>query len=464
MKSLFPKLTFALLIALILSMNVYQDGIASGLSFLPITMEVGTYLHKIDGANISIDIPQMDITSPSYPIGMESGESKILHYTFIEEGKGSGKITSFSYRFYTQYDEPLSEPIGPFPSALKINLLGILDWDELVHLPTGVVDAAREIDEFGIVLKTTFNGTSLSGKAFNAETSALLLLRPTQFSKSLPKKDAIVSQADLSLQWESSIGATDYEYCFDTINNNSCDTDWTGTYWPGVYDTNITLGDSLPLNTTFYWQVRANNLAGTTYANEGNWWAFATCKGETLTVQNTNDSGAGSLRQTIDEICPGGIINFDSSLAGQSIALSSTLTLNKDLTIDGSDLSPHVRISGNNSVGVFFINEDSNVLLSGLDIVNGNAESGGGIANYSDHLSLLNVILNGNIAYNGGGMYNYASNPTVEGVTFNDNYAVNSGGGMYNSNSSPILMDVIFAGNYGGQGGGVFNVNNVTQI
>lgn len=38
-----------------------------------------------------------------------------------------------------------------------------------------------------------------------------------------------------------------------------------------------------------------------------------------ITVLNTNDSGAGSLRQAIADVCAGGAITFDNSLSGQTI-------------------------------------------------------------------------------------------------------------------------------------------------
>src|SRR5205814_6355440 len=56
----------------------------------------------------------------------------------------------------------------------------------------------------------------------------------------------------------------------------------------------------------------------------------------TLTVINTNDSGAGSLRQAISDSSSGDTISFDSSLNGQTITLASgELLIDKNLTITG---------------------------------------------------------------------------------------------------------------------------------
>jgi len=206
---------------------------------------------------------------------MNGGESKLVTYSLTGSANISGEITGRVDRFYTQYDVPLSDWRGPYSASIRVNPLQANEWNELVYLPESVVDQARSLGEYALVLKTTFTGRSASGAEFEAQASLLILLPPAAFSKDTPVNAAVVPPADQSLYWNSSIGAIDYEYCFDTVDNNSCDTDWTGTYWLGTYDTNAALQD-LPAGTTFYWQVRANNMAGTTYANGGNWWTFTT--------------------------------------------------------------------------------------------------------------------------------------------------------------------------------------------
>jgi hypothetical protein len=215
-------------------------------------------------------LPQVNISTPSYPIGMNSRESKLIPYSFTESNNVSGKITSRMIRFYTQYDVPLSDPLGPYPTNININSLETKEWNELVYLPESVANKARALKEYAVVLKTTFIGKSLSGEDFSAQASVLLLLPPDSFSKATPSNGSVIPPTNQSLQWNSSVGAIDYEYCFDTVDNNLCDTNWTGTY-----NTNAAL-QNLPPNTTFYWQVRANNMAGTTYANNGDWWSFTT--------------------------------------------------------------------------------------------------------------------------------------------------------------------------------------------
>ena len=62
----------------------------------------------------------------------------------------------------------------------------------------------------------------------------------------------------------------------------------------------------------------------------------------TFTVTNINDTGAGSLRQAIATAASGDTINFDASLNGQTITLTSgELGINKNLTITGPGANTH---------------------------------------------------------------------------------------------------------------------------
>ena len=239
-------------------------------------------------ADDSATFSKVSVETPRYPVGMGSGESRLVPYRISELDHLSGKITSRTYQFFTQYDVPVSESFGPFRANIPLNSAGTTDWNELIYLPKAVAEKAHEIRDYAVVLKTTFKGELNTGREFSAEASLTLLLPPDTFSKASPADAALISPTGLFLQWNSSLGAVDYEYCFDTVDNNSCDTNWTGTYWLGTYDTNAALQD-LPSNTTFYWQVRANNTTGTTYANNGDWWEFT-----------TGTSGNGSLDSTFD--------------------------------------------------------------------------------------------------------------------------------------------------------------------
>ncbi len=94
---------------------------------------------------------------------------------------------------------------------------------------------------------------------------------PGQFGKTGPADGATGRGVATQMSWSASAGATSYEYCFDTINNGACDDGWNST------GTNTSVVESgLAYNTTHYWQVRAINGSGSTYADGGVWWSFTT--------------------------------------------------------------------------------------------------------------------------------------------------------------------------------------------
>src|SRR5687768_170327 len=163
----------------------------------------------------SATTPQISISTPSYPVGMDSMDRKQIPYTFKAAGNFAGEITSRVFQFYTQYDEPLSDLLGPYPTRIGLNSLQTSEWNDPVYLPESVVDEARALEEYAIVLKTTFFGVTSSGEDFSADASLLLLLPPASFSKQSPANQAANQPFNLFLQWSSSVGAIDYEYCFD---------------------------------------------------------------------------------------------------------------------------------------------------------------------------------------------------------------------------------------------------------
>ena len=90
----------------------------------------------------------------------------------------------------------------------------------------------------------------------------------------------------------------------------------------------------------------------------------------TQTVTISSDSGAGSLRNAIQNAASGDTVSF-SLPANSTITLSSSLVINKDLIIDGSGVS-NLTISGNNVCRVFEI-DGGNVTIKNLTIANGYA-------------------------------------------------------------------------------------------
>lgn len=95
---------------------------------------------------------------------------------------------------------------------------------------------------------------------------------PGAYSKTNPTNGATGESVNPTLSWGISTGASEYEYCYDDTDDSSC-TVWAST---GL-STSVGLS-GLNAATTYYWQVRATNAHGTTYANgsETSYWSFTT--------------------------------------------------------------------------------------------------------------------------------------------------------------------------------------------
>ncbi|MBI4771110.1 MAG: Ig-like domain repeat protein, partial [Chloroflexi bacterium] len=98
-----------------------------------------------------------------------------------------------------------------------------------------------------------------------------------------------------------------------------------------------------------------------------------------ITVASASDSGPGSLRQAIANVCADGTITFNSDY---TIHLASQLTISKNLTIDGA--GHNVTVSGDTdgdgtgNVRVLQVNSGVTFNLNGLTIAKGNAGGGFG--------------------------------------------------------------------------------------
>ena len=169
-------------------------------------------------------------------------------------------------------------------------------------------------------------------------------------------------------------------------------------------------------------------------------------------VSNAQNSGAGSLRQLLIDCPAGGTITFAGDY---TISLASTLTIAKNITVDGAGHA--IIISGNRAVGVFKVNVGMTAGLKNLAINQGynnnttgnNNKSGGGIWNNGGTLTVTNCAFTGNRAeVYGGGIFNDQNGTlTVTNSTFSGNSAASQGGGIYSQNGTLIVTNSTFTRN-----------------
>jgi len=189
---------------------------------------------------------------------------------------------------------------------------------------------------------------------------------------------------------------------------------------------------------------------------------------QSFLVTNTNDAGAGSLRQAItDANANSGTqsISFQSGLTG-IITLSTALPdLSTDLLIvgPGANLLTIQRSSagGTPDFRIFTITPGHTVTISGVTLTNGKATAGGAVFN-SGTLVLSNDIVTGNnggscCSNGGGGVYNNGQLTLTNSIVSSNSASI--GGGLTNDSSGTlVLTNVTVSGNSaGGGGGGILN-------
>jgi hypothetical protein len=151
----------------------------------------------------------------------------------------------------------------------------------------------------------------------------------------------------------------------------------------------------------------------------------------TITVTSTNDAGAGSLRQAIIDVTPGGTIVVPSGSYGVA---SGELAISKSLTISGAGAASTI-ISNVGSSRVFHTTGSGNAItISGVTVSLGHPPTAMG-------------------AVSGGGVLNDGANLTLSDDVIADNYAdadaagtggsggIAEGGGVFNGGGGTLVVE-----------------------
>ncbi len=186
-----------------------------------------------------------------------------------------------------------------------------------------------------------------------------------------------------------------------------------------------------------------------------------------LLVSNTNDSGAGSLRQAITDVTSGASIQFDPAVftggSANEIVLGSQLSIpNKTVQIDGSSVGG-VTLDADGNGRVISNSSGGSLYLARLGITGGNTTAyGGGISNDGSTLVVRECTIYGNACGNSGGGVDNGSggSATLINTTVYNNSAEDFSGGVENNGAgaSATLIHCSVIGNSSpGLAGGVGN-------
>ncbi len=193
-----------------------------------------------------------------------------------------------------------------------------------------------------------------------------------------------------------------------------------------------------------------------------------------ITVTSIADNGTGSLRAAIAQSQSGDTIQFASTLANQTITLTSgqlEIPVGKNLIIDGAGASG-LTISGNNTSRIFHLESASvnptSLTIKNLTLANGYTDEFGGAirTEHQGQLTVENSQFNNNVAGLGGGAIfgAYQGTVTVSDSQFDSNTATagndERGGGALATwgGIRTTVTDSEFTNNTGINGGAINNL------
>ncbi|MBX7207361.1 MAG: hypothetical protein K1X78_03525 [Verrucomicrobiaceae bacterium] len=179
------------------------------------------------------------------------------------------------------------------------------------------------------------------------------------------------------------------------------------------------------------------------------WLQAANVVAATLTVTNTLDSGAGSLRGQIAAAASGDTITFDPALtfaAPAAITLTGgEISTNKNLTIVGPG-ADRLTISGNSASRILiFTSGTQNVSLSGLTLANAlnTGGFGGGFLSFGS-VNVRNCAFTGNQAAVGAAAYVQSGDASFVNCLFTGNTATAQGGAVsFQTTASTHKLDMM---------------------
>jgi hypothetical protein len=214
--------------------------------------------------------------------------------------------------------------------------------------------------------------------------------------------------------------------------------------------TKVAAGAGLALGATL-------GIAGTAHATD-------------FTVTNLNDSGAGSLRQAVNDA--------DNNSGADRILFQSGLSGTINLTTGQLDIDDPVEIQGpgpgtltvqNTGVGrIAYVHpgDGQSVTISGLTLIgaSGNDVQSGGVfwtggIGSNSNLTISNSVLTGSEAIsNGGGVYVYRGSLQLENTRISGNHATDGDGGAIDVyiGSVQIESSTLSGNTAGNAGGGIY--------
>lgn len=187
--------------------------------------------------------------------------------------------------------------------------------------------------------------------------------------------------------------------------------------------------------------------------NEPNEWVvYADGSGDVATIQAAVDTAASGDVIILENGTFSGDGNRDVEFGGKNLTVKSR---------SGDPASCVIDCGGTPSEShrAFYLhsNQNSNTVIEGVTVTNGNHQPGGGIRLEGVSPVIRNCVFYQNTATDGGGVAIYSgSNPAITDCVFRENTVGNSGGGSNLHTASATYTRCVFINNdAGSMGGGI---------
>lgn len=186
-----------------------------------------------------------------------------------------------------------------------------------------------------------------------------------------------------------------------------------------------------------------------------------------LVVDNLDDDGPGSLRQAIEQANADpalAVIQFEASLDGILTLLSPLPVITEDVDILGAG-AQQVSISGGQTHQILEIAPGTTVSLSGLSLIDGDGELGGGAVINEGTLTISECIFSGNQSEfgAGGAIDNFFGELVILSSILTGNEA-NTGGAIANLNGTVEIIESTISDNQALLGGGIDNAGQLSIV
>jgi len=187
-------------------------------------------------------------------------------------------------------------------------------------------------------------------------------------------------------------------------------------------------------------------------------WSRPTARAITQLSKTLIDNASGGDEVVLQPGNYTGDGNRDISFLGKAITVRSTDPDNWTI-VEATIIDCQGNVTDRHRSFYFHDNETDNSTLSGLTIINGYANSGGGVhCDFYSSPTISNCTIIKNQAGYGGGVFcSNNSSPTIGNCTIINNQAVKGGGGVsFFHGGNPILANCSIIGNQASSGSGVY--------